>query len=142
MSGPLGDLRDVGDTIGVAGVDQPVAHAGGGQEYSGQLPFRELATASPIVLRLSMLGQAEQRRAVGADGEAELCVEPGVEVGKWVGVGLVEGVLETPPVPRRRPAAVHVLVDQSHTGDVVVQSGHTLQAIRNLSASCSRLRWA
>ena len=114
------------------------------QKDPRQLGLGELTATLPIVLGLRMFGQAEQRRAVGTHGEAKLGVESGVEVGEWLGVGLVEGVLESPPVPRRQPAAVRVLIDQRHAGDVVRQSRHrhTLQAIRNLSASCSRLRWA
>src|SRR5271154_891069 len=81
---------------------------------------------------------------MGSYREAELCVESGVEVGERFGVGLVETVLEPAPVPRRQPATMHMLVDQRHGGDVIRQRchRHTLQAIRNLSARCSRLRWA
>ena len=77
---------------------------------------------------------------MGAHGEAELGVKTGVHEG--FGVGLVEGVLESSPVPRRQPAPVDVLVDQRHFADVLRQSRtvkhrHRLHAIRNLSASCS-----
>ena len=142
--GQRGNLPHVRDALGVAGVDQPVADAGRAQKDPRQLGFGELAATLPIVLRLRMFGQAERWRAVGAHGEAKLGVESGVEVGEWLGVGLVEAVLKAMPVPRLQPAAVRMLIDQRHAGDVVRQSRHphTLQAIRNLSASCSRLRWA
>ena len=143
-SGQLGDLRDVGNTFRVAGVDQPVADTRPAEEDLRQLGFAVLTALLPIVLRLRVLRQPEQWRAVSADGEAELGVESGVEVGQGLGVGFVERVLEPAPVPRREPAAVHVLIDQWYAGDVLGQRRfrHTLHAIRNLSASCSRLRWA
>ena len=116
-----------------------------GRNMPGQLGFAELAAALPILLWLNVFRQPQDGAAVGAHGEAELGVEPGVEVRQRLGVGLVEGVLEPAPVPRRQPASVDVLVDQRHFVDVLRQSGrvrhrHRLQAIRNLSASCSGSR--
>ena len=136
--------REVGNTVRKAGVDQPVADARRSKEDPRKLGFAVLTSVLPIVLRLGMLRQPKQWRAVGADGEADLGVESGVEVGETLGVGFVEGILESTPVPRRQPAAVHVLIDQRHAGDVLRQRRlrYTLHAIRNLSASCSRLRWA
>ena len=142
--GQFGDLRDVGNALPVAGVDQPVADARRAEEDPRQLGFGVLTSLLPIVLWLSVFRQPKQRRAVSADGEAELGVEAGVEVGQRLGVGFVEGILELTPVPCRQPAAVHVLIDQRYAGDVFSQRRfrYTLHAIRNLSASCSRLRWA
>ena len=144
VRGHLGDLCHLRHAVGVAGVDQPVADAGGAQKDLRQPGFGVLTAAFPIVLRLSVSRETEQRSAVSTHGEAQLRVESRVEVGERLDVGLVESILKPRPIPRRQPAAVRVLIDQRHAGDMLRQSRHrhTLQAIRNLSANCSRLRWA
>ena len=70
------------------------------------------AARRPVALGLGVCGQPEQRRAMGSHREAELGVEPGVEVGQRFGVGLVEPVLEPAPVGARQPVAVDVVVDE------------------------------
>ena len=84
---------------------------------------------------------------MGADRESQLGVEARVEVGQWLGVRLVQAVLEMASTDLLRPVAVHVVVDEAQFVDEVRQSRaaggwlcHRLQAMRNLSASCSASR--
>ena len=100
VRGHLGDLCHLRDAVGVAGVDQPVADAGCAQKDLRQPSFGVLAAAFPIVLRLSVLRETEQRSAVSTHGEAQLRVESRVEVGERLDVGLVEGILKPRPIPR------------------------------------------
>ena len=144
-TGQLAEFGEIGYPFGKSGVDQPVAHSGGRQEAPCQFRLVELAAALPILLWLDMFGQTEDSGAVVAHRETDLSVETGIKVGKRLGIGLVERVLETPSVPPGRPAAVHMLVDQRHLANMLRQSGlrhrgHRLQAIRNLSASAAGSR--
>jgi hypothetical protein len=120
-TGQFAQLGDTGDVVAETGVHQPIAHPGGRQKKAGQLAFAQLATALPIRLRINVSGQSQDGGAVVAHREAQLRIETRVEVGEGLGIGFVERVLKPAAVPRRQPAAVHVLVDQRDLGEVLCQ---------------------
>lgn len=136
-----GDGVEIGYPRTESGVHQPIRHPGGGQEAARHLVVAQLATTGPVVVGLGVPRKVEQRRAVGADGEADLSVERRVERRQRFGIALVQPVLEVAAVARSQPVPVHVVVDQRHRCGVLRQRGHqTLQDSRNLCASSSSER--